>query len=287
MSIASEIQRLQTAKADIKTAIEAKGVTVPSSATIDTYDDYVSQITGGMSKNTSGTPYCNGLDLVVDVQTEISIDGGTSWVNSGSQYTEIVEVGGCGVPQGYTEVEYIRNSNFNAYINTGIILFDNRNNSYTITVRLTSEFHSDLSCATIINAEKPVSPYNGLGYRYKCSSTVDELEFFGGQPNFTSSVIDNGDGTKTVSFQSTGATTWTTNAPLTFCCAFSNTAYTVTNRFADASIYSATIVKNGVTVRDLVPVKRDSDSVYGLYDLVTREFYTSPNGNNFSGGSIV
>ena len=47
MSIASEISRLQTAKSDIKTAIELKGVTVPSSATIDTYDDYVSQISGG------------------------------------------------------------------------------------------------------------------------------------------------------------------------------------------------------------------------------------------------
>lgn len=44
MSIASEITRLQTAKADIKTAIEAKGVTVPSNAKIDTYDTYVSQI---------------------------------------------------------------------------------------------------------------------------------------------------------------------------------------------------------------------------------------------------
>lgn len=48
MSIASEITRLQTAKADIKSAIEAKGVTVPSNASIDTYDTYVSQIqTGG------------------------------------------------------------------------------------------------------------------------------------------------------------------------------------------------------------------------------------------------
>lgn len=47
MSIASEITRLQTAKADIKTAIEAKGVTVPSNATLDTYDDYVAQISGG------------------------------------------------------------------------------------------------------------------------------------------------------------------------------------------------------------------------------------------------
>ena len=47
MSIASEITRLQTAKADIKTAIEAKGVTVPSSAKLDDYDTYVSQISGG------------------------------------------------------------------------------------------------------------------------------------------------------------------------------------------------------------------------------------------------
>ena len=47
MSIATEISRIQSAKADIKTAIETKGVTVPSSATIDTYATYVSQISGG------------------------------------------------------------------------------------------------------------------------------------------------------------------------------------------------------------------------------------------------
>jgi hypothetical protein len=46
-TIAQNLARIQSAKADIKTAIEAKGVTVPSSATIDTYDDYVSQISGG------------------------------------------------------------------------------------------------------------------------------------------------------------------------------------------------------------------------------------------------
>lgn len=49
MSIANEISRLQQAKADIKTAIEAKGVTVPSSAKLDSYDDYIGQISGGGS----------------------------------------------------------------------------------------------------------------------------------------------------------------------------------------------------------------------------------------------
>lgn len=47
MSIASEITRLQQAKADIKTAIENKGVTIPSDATIDVYDDYIDSISGG------------------------------------------------------------------------------------------------------------------------------------------------------------------------------------------------------------------------------------------------
>ena len=46
-TIAENLSRIQSAKADIKSAIEAKGVTVPSSATIDTYDDYISQISGG------------------------------------------------------------------------------------------------------------------------------------------------------------------------------------------------------------------------------------------------
>lgn len=50
MSVATEISRLQTAKSDIKTAIEAKGVTVPSSAKIDIYDDYISQISTGKEK---------------------------------------------------------------------------------------------------------------------------------------------------------------------------------------------------------------------------------------------
>ena len=47
MSVASEITRLQGAKADIKTAIEAKGVTVPSATTLDGYSALIAQISGG------------------------------------------------------------------------------------------------------------------------------------------------------------------------------------------------------------------------------------------------
>ena len=50
MSIASEITRIQGAKADLKTAIEAKGVTV-GNGLIDTYADKVAQISGGGGGN--------------------------------------------------------------------------------------------------------------------------------------------------------------------------------------------------------------------------------------------
>jgi hypothetical protein len=47
MSVESEIIRLQTAKADLKTSIEDKGVTVPSSTKLDGYADLVDSIQAG------------------------------------------------------------------------------------------------------------------------------------------------------------------------------------------------------------------------------------------------
>ena len=46
MSIATEITRIKTAKADIKSAIEEKGVEV-GNGTIDTYADKIGEISGG------------------------------------------------------------------------------------------------------------------------------------------------------------------------------------------------------------------------------------------------
>lgn len=61
MSIASEITRLQGAKADLKTSIEAKGVTVPSATLISGYAALVDQISGG-----GGLPDSDGLmNLVI------------------------------------------------------------------------------------------------------------------------------------------------------------------------------------------------------------------------------
>lgn len=55
MSIASEIERLQNAKASIKTSIENKGVTVPSSETLDEYSNYIDSIASGGTDTSDAT----------------------------------------------------------------------------------------------------------------------------------------------------------------------------------------------------------------------------------------
>jgi len=71
MSIATELTRIQGAKADLKTSIEAKGVTVPSATLISGYAALVDQIeTGG-----AGIPDSDGLidlEIVTGDQSGVS-----------------------------------------------------------------------------------------------------------------------------------------------------------------------------------------------------------------------
>lgn len=70
MSIATEITRLQNAKELIKTAIENKGITVPNTEKLDTYDDYILQISGG------GGTYQEKTVSASESQQEIIADDG-------------------------------------------------------------------------------------------------------------------------------------------------------------------------------------------------------------------
>lgn len=82
MSIASEITRLQTAKADLKTAIENKGVTVPSATKLDGYASLVDQISGGSSLHTVtlSTLIPTGVETITYTGTE----SGTVNITNGS-----------------------------------------------------------------------------------------------------------------------------------------------------------------------------------------------------------
>ena len=88
MSISSEISRLTQAKADIKSAIENKGVTVPSSAKLDDYPDLIDDIEQGSTPNLqtksvsiteNGTTTVEpdpGYDGLSEVGVSVNVQGG-------------------------------------------------------------------------------------------------------------------------------------------------------------------------------------------------------------------
>lgn len=77
MSIASEIIRLQQAKSDLASSIEAKGVTVPAPTTIDGYAALVDQIQTG---STPSLPY--------DAEVEYIGSTGTQVLDTGIAFTD-------------------------------------------------------------------------------------------------------------------------------------------------------------------------------------------------------
>lgn len=187
------------------------------------------------------------------------------------------------LPQGYTEVEYIRqNNNYNAYINTGIIPYGSVGNTFVVSATMKA-YYRNTSCDTFLSCEDINSPYFGFGYRFECAGG-SERQIFGADGSATGTVVNNSDGTFTYTC-SRGNVTTTYPMPISIFCSFNNSSYTSPYRFSDIEVHSMSITLNNETVRDFVPAKRDSDDKYGLYDLITDTFYISPNGNDFIGGS--
>jgi hypothetical protein len=52
-------------------------------------------------------------------------------------------------------------------------------------------------------------------------------------------------------------------------------------------MYYFKIYDNGTLVRDFVPVKRNSDNVIGLFDIVNNKFYTNKGTGTFTAGTEV
>lgn len=80
---------------------------------------------------------------------------------------------------------------------------------------------------------------------------------------------------------------WTAGAGwgiLPFCIARSNEE---TALYATMRLYYLKMWTDSILVRDFIPAKRNSDSKIGLYDTVSKTFFTDANGRNFTGGDPV
>lgn len=78
MSIANEIARLQGAKADLKTAIEGKGVTVPAATKLDGYADLVDDIQAG------GTEINNQDKSVTPTESQQTVTADSGYTGLGT-----------------------------------------------------------------------------------------------------------------------------------------------------------------------------------------------------------
>lgn len=185
-----------------------------------------------------------------------------------------------GLPSGYREVEYIE-SNGNQYIDTGFkpnqnsrVVFD----FFPVSIGQTHLFGSRSSNSS---SDYFLTLCTGGYYRddYASSKTVTNIA-----PS-DRIIID-----KNKNVVSFGSQTYTHSAA-TFTGAYpialfaSNTGGNI-SYMTSIRLYSCKIYNDGVLVRDFIPCKNSSD-VYGLYDIVNNQFYSSATSTLFTGGLPV
>ena len=190
---------------------------------------------------------------------------------------------------GYTQLEYIESTG-TQYIDTGYK--PNNNTKVDITVSFASVANGHIFGSRMTNT-------GGAGFAVATISNIFVFDYNGNRVNGISPTVDsvyrivkNGAenqisyGTTVNTYLNT-ASTFSIDATMVL---FGiNTAGTITGSAASIKIYSAQIEESGVMVRDFVPVRRNSDSKYGMYDTVNGVFYpnAASSGADFTPGPEV
>lgn len=263
-----------------------------SSAEISNYETALYFTTGSSITflDNSSLRWVNGVIPSLDVDTvyRITIKNGLAKL----------ENFGNAIPSGYTVYDYINNtsSNYKTYIDTGLSIPDGFVMTTKIWVEGTSvggQFNS------IVFAENSASPYgcNGLRLSLRVAS---RKEFVLGLANtfavtydlnyqelyeiaistispYGSIMVNN---TTIMSDKSAAAALTTKNIYL-----FANNARTVKDYYVGRLYRTKFYNSNNYLLRDYVPVKRNTDNKFGLYDIVTNTFSSSSGESEFSGGN--
>lgn len=186
------------------------------------------------------------------------------------------------LPYSYERIEYIK-SNGSSYLDTGIygsdtldveisyIIVNRSNNLFFIGSRANA--YNKTYCVVF---EKPTK------YRFDYNLKTNELAYY--------------DYANKITLKKLGLQVYLNNKPVlklptakfktpSTLLIFGISTKDVVNISLDGGkIYFLRMTENGILVRDFIPVKRKLDGMIGMYDLVGRKFYTSPNGVAFTGG---
>lgn len=197
------------------------------------------------------------------------------------------------VPAGYTQLEYIESSG-TQYIDTSISA---PNGFKAILDWMFTDFSGDNNKA-VLGSEDGAAPWacnwlqkrGGSGYYW----TLGAYSVFGSSTAISANTrysIDmstiKGDSHLKVDGNSiitdTNSNDRSSNALYIFA---NNNAGTVGN-LSPARLYSCKIIKDDETVRNYIPAKRNSDGIVGLYDLVSKSFFTNAGTGAFIAGKEI
>ncbi len=191
------------------------------------------------------------------------------------------------LPTGYTQLEYIEATG-TQYIDTGIYCTSSL--AVSLKIQYTNIIITSQYTGAILD--------NGTLKRYHMGLEYDNTFTVGIRNTYAVTVAKNSNintfyiSSAECKINDTTATgDWSTGLPesLTFWLFYRNAAgrSSWTQQYCRAKLYSCDMLENGVLVRDFIPAKRDSDNKIGLYDTVSKTFFTDANGGNFVGGDPV
>lgn len=189
------------------------------------------------------------------------------------------------LPIGYTQLKYIESTG-TQYIDTGVsggtnAAYEIKFNPLTMFRNYETYFGGDRTppVPKIIYEGGGVEMQTRNGNHVAVKSVVEMNSISTIRYGADAMAICNG-----ISFTSDA---WTAGAGwgiLPFCIARSNEE---TALYATMRLYYLKMWTDSILVRDFIPAKRNSDSKIGLYDTVSKTFFTDANGGNFTGGDPV
>lgn len=193
------------------------------------------------------------------------------------------------VPTGYTQLEYIESSG-TQYIDTGI----SAPNGFKAVIDW--EFKSLNQYANVIGADNGSSTFNLL-----CVGSPSSYYWQLGAGDTKDSSAKSAVNTRyniNVSTERSSAYIEVNNESLLTLTnsntrtakdlfIFAENEKGIAKYFSSAKMYSCKIINDNSVVRDYIPAKRNSDSVVGLYDLVSKTFFTNAGTGTFTAGSEI
>lgn len=209
-----------------------------------------------------------------------------------NNYVEAIKSGQ--LPTGYTELEYIESSG-TQYINTGVVLGQDYTNT-NIKLEYDALINSGAKwqvCGTLgtdgiyIGVNSSDIIYYGTGFSDTSTGVTNpfvKCKYINDAKNGVIKVTNLSTNTDIVNLTHTPVTKTTVLPMILF--GFSTSATTISPHKMSGKMYNAKIYNNNELIRHFIPAKRLSDSVVGMYDLISNTFFTNRGTGSFVAGPV-